>query len=272
MRVFILIVITFMLPNAVLAQVSPLERTYAERVAMRALDQRCNLLELGPRRALGGFTAQARGAALRAGANQTQLTLIASQASHAAAGKSCTDAGVRAEANRVSAAHKGWRAQMTGAYLGNARTWLVDRSGKDSWRAVQELGGGLRAGFVASPGGLQFALETSSLGVSGARLYLRDAMRIGPPAAGARPSPPLRVGTTAFVAAGSRPADTKERIGLPPRAGTMLMFNDAATRAVILADPRDSFEVEIIGRNGQVERGIVEVGDIVAAFAFAAEF
>lgn len=259
-------------PSAVLAQVSPLERSYAERVAMRALDQRCNLFESGPRRALGGFTAQARGAALRAGADTARLALIASQASRAAAAKPCADAGVRGEAARVIAAHKGWRAQMTAQYPGPARSWQVDRTGKDSWRAVQEVGSNIRAGLVAIPNGLAFAVETPELAVSGARLYLRDAGRIGPPIASQRLLPPLRVGTIPYVAGTSRPGDTRARIGVPPRAGTMLVFNDATTRAVLQADPRDSFEVEILARSGRITRAIVEVGDIVAAYAFAAEF
>jgi hypothetical protein len=52
----------------------------------------------------------------------------------------------------------------------------------------------------------------------------------------------------------------------------MLIFPDETTRAVLHADPRDSFEVEITSRTGQITRMVVEVGDIVAAFAFAAEF
>jgi hypothetical protein len=76
MRVFFVIPILLSAQPA-LAQVTPVERTYGERVAMRALDQRCNLFDSGPRRALGGFTAQAHGAALRAGASLSHLNLIA---------------------------------------------------------------------------------------------------------------------------------------------------------------------------------------------------
>jgi hypothetical protein len=263
---------TFVQAPVALAQVSPLERVYAERVAMRALGQRCNLFDVGAKRALGGFTAQARGAALRAGVEQAQLSLIANQATLAANGKSCQDHAVQQEASRVIAAHRSWRTQMTGVYPGLARSWLVDRTGKDSWRSVQELGGGIRAGLVPSASGLSFALETPDVSASGARVFLRDANRIGAPRVGQRLTPPLRVGTTTYVAGTSRPADTRARIGVPPRAGTMLLFNDAATRAILQADPRDSFEVEIITRTGQISRGVVEVGDIVAAFAFAAEF
>ncbi len=255
-----------------LAQVTPLERTYGERVAMRALDQRCNLFASGPRRALGGFTAQARGAALRAGAQSNQLNLISAQATRAAATKSCGDPVVRTEAARVIAAHKGWRAQMTAQYPGVVRQWRVDRSGLDSWRAVQETGNGIRAGFIGNANKLAFAIETPDINAAGARLFLRDASRLGAPSAGQRLAIPLRAGTTTHVAAERRSADSRVRIGTPSRAGTMLIFPDDTTRAVLIADPRDSFEIEITSRTGQITRVIVEVGDIVAAFAFAAEF
>jgi hypothetical protein len=254
------------------AQVTPLERTYGERVAMRALDQRCSLFANGPRRALGGFTAQARGAALRAGAAASHLNLIAAQATQAAATKPCNDRAVRAEAARVIAAHKGWRSQMTGQYPGTAREWRVDRSGTDSWRAVQETGGGIRAGFIGNNNTLAFAVETPDVTAAGARLFLRDASRLGAPIAGQRLAVPLRAGTSSHVAAERRQANTKTRVNTPSRAGTMLVFPDATTRAVLTADPRDSFEIEITSRTGQVSRVVVEVGDIVAAFAFAAEF
>jgi hypothetical protein len=258
--------------NPAMAQVTSLERTFGERAAMLVLDQRCNLLTSGPRRALGGFTAQARGAALRAGAAPSHLNLIAAQATAAVATKSCTDPAVRAEADRVIAAHKGWRSQMNAEYRGTVRQWRVDRSGLDSWRAVQETGGTIRAGFIGNGTTLAFAVETPDMNAASARLFLRDATRLGPPGIVQRLAVPLRAGTTIHVAAQRRPANTRVRIATPPRAGTMLVFPNATTRAVLTADPRDSFEIEITSRTGQITRTIVEVGDIVAAFAFAAEF
>jgi hypothetical protein len=271
MRAFFMIPFLLCATPAV-AQVTPLERTYGERVAMRALDQRCGLFASGPRRALGGFTAQARGAALRAGASLTHLNLIARQSMAAVASKPCTDPQVQAEAARVTAAHKGWRAQMTNTYPGPVRAWEVDRTGMDAWRAVQETNSSIRAGFVGRGNNLAFAVETPDVNAAGARLFLRDASRLGDPSAGGRLLVPLRAGTNTHVASIKRPADSRARIGLPPRAGTMLVFTDDTTRAVLFADPRDSFEIEITSRTGQITTTVVEVGDIVAAFAFAAEF
>lgn len=251
---------------------TPAERAFAERAAMLAADQRCNLLNPDTRRALAAFTAQARGDLLRAGVADARVALIASQARAAAGRRACADPVIRTEAARVSSAHKAWRGQMSASYPGLARRWDASRAGKDGWRAWQELGGGVRAGFVREGAtGLAFAVETPSTAVSGARLHLRDPNRLGAPRAGQRLSPPLRVGTSAHLAASSRPAITKARIEAPPRAGRLLVFPPAATRAAAEADPRDTFEVEVIDRSGRPARYLVEAGDIAAAYAFAAE-
>lgn len=269
---YIALFIPLVLPSLAVAQVNGLERAYAERIAMRAIDERCGLLETGPRRALAGFTAQARGAALRAGTSSQRLDLIANQAKTAAAAKPCRDRVVQTEASRIRAAHKGWRAQMTGSYPGTARSWQVDRSGKDNWRAVQDTGNATRAGLITLGQGLSFAVETPDVQAAGARLFLRDLAKLGPPQANRALSPPLRGGTSVHLAASRRPAMTKARVDQKPRAGTLFVFSDETTRAVLNADPRDSFEIEITSRTGQVSRLVVEVGDLVAAFTFAAEF
>lgn len=264
--------LALLIPLTSHAQVTGLERSYAERMAMRAIDERCQLLESGPRRALAGFTAQARGAALRSGSSTQRLDMIADQAKTAAVTKPCRDSAVQSEAQRVIAAHKGWRAQLTGSYPGLARSWKVDRGGKDIWRAVQDTGGATRSGLIASGNGLSFAVETTDIAASGARLFLRDLSKLGPPQPGRALAPPLRNGTSIHVAASRQPAASRARVETKPRAGTLFVFSDATTRAVLNADPRDTFEIEITSRSGTVTRLLVEVGDLVAAFTFAAEF
>jgi hypothetical protein len=259
-------------PSSVYAQVTGLERSFAQRAAMRAIDSRCGLLEDGPRRALTGFMAQARGAALRAGTSAQRLDQIESQAKQAMNTKSCTDPSIKEEAKRIIAAHKGWRAQLTATYTGSKRDWMVDRSGKDTWRAFQDIGGGTRAGLVSSDGGLSFAVETPDVQSSGARLFLRDPAKIGAPKINRPLTPPPRSGVNVFVAARRQPADSRNRYGQAPRAGTLFLFSEATTRAVLNADPRDTFELELTNRSGQVTRLLVEVGDLVAAYTFAAEF
>jgi hypothetical protein len=266
-----LTLVLFTFPSLARAQVSGLERSFAQRAAMRAIDSRCGLLEEGPRRALAGFIAQARGAALRAGTSSQRLDQIENQAKQAMAGKACTDAAIRAEAKRIIAAHKGWRAQLTATYPGTQRNWMVDRSGKDTWRAVQDIGGGTRAGLVVEGTGLSFAVETPDVQAAGARLFLRDAAKIGAPTIDRPLTPPPRSGVNVFVAARRQPAASRSRYEQGPRAGTLFLFSEATTRAVLYADPRDTFEIELTNRSGKVTRLLVEVGDLVAAYTFAAE-
>ncbi|GIU68038.1 hypothetical protein [Candidatus Phycosocius spiralis] len=253
-------------------QVTGLERSYAQRAAMRAIDLRCGLLQEGPRRALNGFAAQARGAALRAGSSTQKLDQIEGQAQQAMAGKACNDPTILAEAKRVIAAHKGWRSQLTAVYSGMQRSWQVDRSGKDIWRAYQDIGGLTRAGLVTSSSGLSFAVETPDVQAAGARLFLRDANKVGPPSLNRPLTPPPRSGTKVYVAAQRQAAASRSRLEQNPRAGTLFLFSDATTRALLYADPRDTFEIELTSRSGQVTRSLVEVGDFVAAYTFAAEF
>lgn len=264
--------LALLIPVAGHAQVTGLERSYAERMAMRAIDERCQLLEIGPRRALAGFTAQARGAALRSGSSTLRLDMIADQAKTAASAKPCSDPSVQSESHRIIAAHKGWRAQLTGKYAGLVRSWKVDRGGKDIWRALQDTGSATQAGLVASGSGLSFAVETPDVDASGARLFLRDRSKLGPPQPSQTLIPPLRNGTTIHIASSRRPAATRARVESKPRIGTLFVFSDATTRAVLNADPRDAFEIEITSRSGTVTQLLVEVGDLVAAFTFAAEF
>jgi hypothetical protein len=209
-----------LMPVASHAQVNGLERSYAERMAMRAIDERCQLLQSGPRRALAGFTAQARGAALRAGSNTHRLDMIAGQAKTAAAAKPCRDPAVQSEAQRVIAAHKSWRTQLTGNYPGLARSWIVDRGGKDIWRAVQDTGNATRAGLISSGNGLSFAIETPDVEASGARLFLRDLSKLGPPQPSRALVPPLR-----FI---SLPPDSQQRhvrgLSLSQEPGLCLSF------------------------------------------------
>jgi hypothetical protein len=244
-------------------------RLYAERAAMVALDRRCGLFDPDERVALTAFAAQARGSLLRAGASDASVAGYRQSAETAAARRACTDALVVSEAARVKRAHGAWRTQMTVSYPGLARSWTGSRAGVDAWRIWQDLGQGVRAGFLRTASGVVFAVEAPDTGLASARLHLRDAARVGQPRAGGRLVVPLRAGTRAHTAALRRPAETRPALGQPPRSGTLMVFADTTTRAVIAADPRDSFEIELVSRSGRVQTVVVEVGDIAAAWAFA---
>jgi hypothetical protein len=248
----------------------PGARLYAERAAMVALDRRCALFDAEERIGLQAFVAQARGALLRAGVSEAAVAGYARTAAGAAATRPCAEPVVLAEAARVKRAFRAWRNTLSASYPGVARSWQVSRAGVDGWRAWQELGGGVRAGFLRTERGAAFAVETPDTEVASARLFLRDAARLGPPRSGGRLLVPLRAGTTSHQAAVRRAAITKVRVEAAPRAGTLLVFSDATTAAVANADPRDSFDVELVTRAGTVRTVVVEVGDITAAWASAA--
>jgi hypothetical protein len=251
---------------------SPGERAFAERVAMRTIDERCRLLSPGARGAQGAFAAQARGSLLRAGVPDARVARVEAQAVAIARTKSCQDPAVTAEARRVDAAWRAWRGAGRVTYPGLVRDWTASRAGVDAWRAWQELGEGARAGLVAGgAAGPLFAVETPLAAVTGARLHLRDPRRLGPPKAGARLTPPLRAGAVAHVAGHRLAAITRKRVDDRPQPGTLFVFTPETTRAVVLADPRDAFEVEILGRDGVLARHVVEVGDLTAAYAFAVD-
>ena len=245
-------------------------RLFAERTAMVRLDTQCRLFTAEERIGLTAFTAQARGALLRAGESDARVAGLERTARDAASRRACTETVVTTEAARVRRAFQAWRTQMTAAYPGTVRTWNASRAGVDPWRAWQELGGGVRAGFLRTETGAVFAVESPDTALASARLFLRDPRRLGPPAAGGRLQVPLRAGTIAHTAAARRAAVTKVRVEAAPRAGTLLVFADATTLAVSQADPRDSFEVELVSRTGAVRTVVVEVGDITAAWATAA--
>lgn len=253
------------------AQVSPAERLFAERVAMLSLDARCNYFSPQQRRALNAFMMQSRGALLRGGTAINRLNLIAAQARGGVAQKQCNDPAITAEVMRAKRAHSAWRLQMVANFPGPKRVWTASRAGVDNWRAWQELGNSARAGFVLAQNGLAFGVETSTIGIASARLYLRDSQKLGLPSANTNLRPPIRSGTNSYSPAYILPAQTKAKIDNPPRNGTLVLFSDNVTRAIVNLDPRDCFEIEIIKRDGVIEHYIIEVGDVIAAFALGAE-
>ncbi|KAF0113865.1 MAG: hypothetical protein FD163_2079 [Hyphomonadaceae bacterium] len=253
------------------AQVSGEERVFAERVAMLTIDGRCNLFTPQQRRALNAFMMQARGSILRAGNDIERLNLIAYQSRNGVASKSCSDPQIIGEAARIKRAYSAWRMQMIAEFPGTSRSWTASRAGVDNWRAWQELGQGARAGFVFAPNGLVFGIEVPTQNIGTARVYLRDARRIGLPRANTNLVPPARSGSNVYNATAFAPAQSKETVHSATRSGVLVIFSNEVTRAIIALDPRDCFEIELVSREGRISRYVVEVGDVIAAFALGAE-
>lgn len=261
----------FFLTGPTKAQVSGEERVFAERVAMLAIDGRCNLFTPQQRRALNAFMMQARGSILRAGGDIERLNLIAYQSRNGVSTKSCTDTEIVNEAARIKRAYSAWRMQMIAEFRGTARSWTASRAGVDNWRTWQELGQGARAGFVFAPNGLVFGIEVPIQNIGTGRIYLRDVRRLGLPRANTNLIPPARSGSNVYNATAFAPAQTKNSVHSAPRGGVLVVFSNEVTRAIIALDPRDCFEIELVTREGRTNRYIVEVGDVIAAFALGAE-
>lgn len=271
-RFLLIAFISIFAPFQTFAQVSNEERLLAERLALLTLDKKCGFFNGNEKRALNAFMLQVRGSILRAGTPDARVSLIMSQAKNAAAQKPCNDPVVVSEAARAKKAYLGWKGQYIAEYPGPNRVWKASRAGVDNWRAWQELGGGVRAGFVLAPNGLAFAVETPSLEVATMRVYYRNSQLLGLPKANTNLIPPPRAGTFNENAASILGAQTKLRVDSKPNKGVLAVFSNQVTRSVIALDPRDCFEVEIVNRQGGVSKYVVEVGDIITAFALGAEF
>ncbi len=259
-------------PNCAVSQVSNEERLLAERLALLTIDKKCGFFNNNERRALNAFMLQVRGFLLRGGATDARVGLIMSQAKNAAALKPCNDSVVQNEVARAKKAYLGWKGQYIAEYKGTYRSWTASRAGVDNWRAWQELGNGVRAGFVLAPYGLAFAVETPSLDVATMRVYYRNSMLLGLPKSNTNLKPPPRAGTFSENASSILDAQTKLRVDAKPNKGIMAVFSNDVTRALVSLDPRDCFEVEIVNKKGGISFYVVEVGDIITAFALGAEF
>lgn len=242
-------------------------RVHAERVAMAAADRRCGLLSARDRMRLEAGVAQARGALLRAGANDATADAQAAQARRAVALKACTDPVLKAEAARLrdsfAALDKVSQMDFDG--------WTARRWGADAWRVVHDAPGGARAGLIEAAGGLALAVETPDASqAQSARLVLRDAARARPAEVIAlsthAPSPTV---TRSIWAGARRPAESRPRIQAPARAGHLFIFPREATDAMAALDPREPVWFEI-DRPGRVERIRVTVADFAPARAFLA--
>jgi hypothetical protein len=258
--------------NHAIAQVSPQEQLFADRVAILAINEKCNVFDNNEKRALSAFMLQARGLLLRDGVADQRLRLIATQAKNGAFNRGCNEEIIKSEVARVKKSYQSWRGQITADYKGNYRNWHTSRGGVDEWRTWQDLGNNAKAGFLIHDNALLFGFESPIKDIATARVYLRDASRLGPPRNNVGLVAPLRIGTQNMHARTIIDAKTRDRVNGPTHAGRLVIFPKELNQKLLSLDPRDTFEIEIIGRSGNTQNFLVEVGDIVAAFALGAEF
>lgn len=261
---------------------------FYERTVMTAADARCGLFEPQIGAALAAGRMQARGAAIRAGADKTALARLEGRAKAKAAATDCASSDLTLAAERVRDAYAGYAQMARMTYPGEVAEWRADRTASVAarWRLQQSARFGwdqMTFGLAGREGAnALMAVATFADGGSpyAARLVLRDAaVTLGPyldtrgqsltslPLARRLPPPGGRESFTAE-------ARSTAGIDLLPKgskSGWAFRFPAEAAHALAGLDPREAVAVEFMftGASGDtVRRAYVEVGDFAAGRAF----
>jgi hypothetical protein len=269
---------------------SPAANLFYQRALMSAADGACRLFAPDVATALGAAKAQARGAALRSGADPAYLMQIEAQAGAAVAAAGCGSAAIVADAQRVRGAFAGFAALDHMDFPGDFAAWRAERpdpSDEARWRASQRdrFGWDLMQFGLAAKGANQAVTAVARFADGaqpyGARLVMRDAAATSGPYLDARQADidgrlpidarlPPRAATRVFQA-GEMQAAGKALTAQDMKGALAFAFPTAATDALASLDPRETVAVEFLfaGDGGEVVRtAYVEVGDFAAARAF----
>jgi hypothetical protein len=268
-------------PTALLAA-SAADQLY-ERTLMTAADGRCRLFSPTVSAALDASRAQARGATLRSGASELQVTALEQRARAKAARAACDSKDLTLAASRVKAAFDGYSQMLSMTYPGDVASWKAERSVSATipvWRLSQPASfGGDRLMFgLAGRAKAVTAVATFDNGPRPytARIIVRDVSRtLGPyfaPGAGRNLSGKVAPRNASIVFN----AETREESPLTllptgAKTGLAFRFPTAAADAIAQLDPREAVTVEFAfaGRGDEVTRkAYVEVGDFAAGRAF----
>ncbi|HEY2357703.1 MAG TPA: hypothetical protein VGH86_09655 [Phenylobacterium sp.] len=259
---------------------------FYERTVMSAADARCRLFAPEVASALAAATAQARGAALRAGTSLDALRETERVARARAAGVDCRSQDVAVAAARVRTAFSGFARISRLTYAGDMADWQADRDvGRAArWRLAQDASFGadrMSFGLAGRYGGdalLAVAEFADGAQPYAARLVLRDQARSPQPyldrySGGSTSRLPLarrlppRSALKAYGAAARSQADD-ELLPKGAESGWAFRFPDAAAQDLARLDPREAVAVEFLFPGDVMRRAYVEVGDFAAGRAF----
>ncbi|HEY1427418.1 MAG TPA: hypothetical protein VGF50_12150 [Caulobacteraceae bacterium] len=264
---------------------TPAADLFYERALMAAAGQACRLFAPDVSAALAAAKAQARGAALRSGADAAALASLEARADVAGA-TGCRSPGVAAAAAQVRSAFAGYASMREMSFPGELSGWTASRPAGDGWRAVQRDRFGWDMMLFGLAGhGAERAL-TAAAGFAdaarpyGARLVMRDASLTSGPYLDARAADiagrlpidarlPPRSASRVFNAEAMAPASALGATDMP--GAWSFRFPAAAADALAALDPREAVAVEFLfaGERGEsVRTAYVEVGDFAAARAF----
>ncbi|HKR86756.1 MAG TPA: hypothetical protein VJS38_01135 [Phenylobacterium sp.] len=254
---------------------------------MTAADARCGLFTPDVSAALSAARMQARGAALRSGADLQALRVLEREANDKGASADCSSRDIAVAAARVRDAFAGYARTQRITYPGDQAGWRADRTGPGDirWRLAQEARFGrdrMTFGLAGrQTAGVLLAVAEFADGQApyGARLLLRDDRRceapyLDGPNTSARGLPldhrlPPRSALRAYPAEARSPAGADL---LPKNGGGGWAFRFPAQAARDLArlDPREAIAVEYLFPGDVVRRAYIEVGDFAAGRAFLA--
>jgi hypothetical protein len=268
-------------PTALLAA-NAADQLY-ERTLMTAADGRCRLFVPTISAALDASRAQARGATLRTGVSEMQVTALEQRARNKAAGTACNSKDLTLAASRVKAAFDGYSQMLSMTYPGDLSSWKAERSVSATipvWRLSQPTAFGPDR-MVFGLAGRAKAVTAVATFDSGqrpyvARIIVRDTNRTLGPYIDSRAGRSLSGKVAPRNASLVFSAETREEAPLTllptgAKTGLSFRFPTAAADAIAQLDPREAVTVEFAfpGRGEEVTRkAYVEVGDFAAGRAF----
>lgn len=271
------------------AHADPIALVY-ERAVMMAADARCHLFTPELSAALAAAEAQARGAALRAGAGDAAVDETEQRARAKAGAVPCNSRDIAVAADRVRAAFAGYSRLQRMSYPGEVADWQAVRGTPRQvsiWRLSQtdRFGGGLATFGLAGrdgPGALiVVAAFPDGAQPYTARLILRDRGLAPEPflnmiqadARGGLPLASRLPPRSATLAVLPEARDLAEAALLPAgaRSGVAFRFPKTAADAIAALDPREAVAIEFdfpsAGRDAS-RTAYFEVGDFAAGRAF----
>jgi hypothetical protein len=259
---------------------------FYERTLMSAANARCQLFDPALAAALAASARQARGAALRGGADPDALAAVEARARARAGAVPCGSADLKLAAARVRDAFAGYSRMRAMDFPGEHRAWRAERTqaapAGGGWRLSQSGASALGPatfGIAVDANGRESLVAVAgwpaALAASGARLVLRDPAKaprayVDPRAKTLADRLPPRSITRAILASDKAAAAP----GLLPAgasAGAAFTFPASAAAALQRLDPREAVLLELTYpslKGERTERIPLEVGDFAAGVAF----
>lgn len=265
---------------------------FYERALMTAAGQRCRLFTAPIAAALAAGQAQARGAALRGGADQQELARVEARARSKAAAQACGSPDLALAAGRVKTAFEGYSRLVSMNYPGEIAGWsaarIASRNGM-AWNLSQtaRFGADLMTFGLAGKDGTRSLVAVTRFSDGArpyaARLVLRDTSRAPRPYLDRRGRSgilPLASRVTPRAMTDTYLAEARFEpdpllIDATLKGAVGYRFPAAAAQALAGLDPREAIEVEFVfsgstksGGRDTIRRAYIEVGDFAAGRAF----